>query len=170
MRILIKPTDIIERTLWSEFAYRVMSKYIGNKTVKEFIEQNEEFEMHENDALVIKLLRCVETENLSHRFNQHLEEQCNIKAFIDNKSDHDDYMVKESHLKSMIEDFRDQFPEEWEPDKVYAKALEDLMEYLKYWLEKWEEFERLEYTDKMGITHKCILYKHIEKAIQRKYL
>lgn len=157
MKIKICSHDIIKRCLWDDFEYYVLSKDVD---VQEFITKNEEFEISENDALVIGLLKCIETNNLSHRLNQHIQHFISNRAFTMDKK----YYIKKNLLGNMIEKFKKKFPKEWEPGPMYKKTLEDLMEYTDYLLEKLDTLKITENTDNFG-THELVEINHVKKML-----
>ena len=82
MKILIKPSDIIERTLWDTYEkYCLLTKTnISKDDITKIIDENIEFEIQEEDAFVIGLLKCLETPDLSHRLNQHINELISTRS------------------------------------------------------------------------------------------
>ena len=69
MQIKITPEDILKRGLWDYYTYYI----IGNeKESQELLKNNKEFIISEKDAIVIGLLKVMETDNLIHRFNDYL--------------------------------------------------------------------------------------------------
>jgi hypothetical protein len=158
MKIIITPQDIIERCLWDDFEYYILSKDVE---IEEFINGNEEFEIKENDALVIGLLKCVETNNLCHRLNQHIQHFVSNRAFTIEKK----YYVKKKLLVGTIQSFNKKFPSCWEPRPSYKGALEDVLEYIDKLLEAVEELRITETTDNFG-THELVEVNHIKKILE----
>lgn len=158
MKITISPSDIIERCLWDDFEYYVLSKDVDKK---ELIKNNEDFEINENDALVIGLLKCVETNNLSHRLNQHIQYFISNRAFTIEKK----YYIKKKLLFGMIENFRKKFPKEWTPGPMYKQSLEDVLAYIEYLLEALDKLKITENTDNFG-THDLVEINHVKKMLK----
>ncbi|CAG7581358.1 MAG: hypothetical protein SLAVMIC_00802 [uncultured marine phage] len=158
MKITITPTDIIERCLWDDFEYYVLSKDVN---VEEFINNNEEFDIEENDALVIGLLKCVETNNLCHRLNQHIQHFVSNRAFTIEKK----YYVKKKLLVDVITKFDKKFPSVWEPRAMYKGALVNVLEYMEQLLESIEGLKITENTDNFG-THELVEINHVKKILK----
>jgi len=158
MKITIYPKDVIQRCLWDDFEYYVLSKDVN---IEEFITNNEEFEIHEHDALVIGLLKCVETNNLSHRLNQHIQHFISNRAFTLEKK----YYIKKNLLGNMIERFKKKFPKEWEPGAEYKNSLKKVLEYIEYLLEKLDKLKITENTDNFG-THELVEINHVKKMLK----
>jgi len=158
MKIKISPTDIIERCLWDDFEYYVLSKDVD---VESFISENEEFEIDEKDALVIGLLKCVETNNLSHRLNQHIQHFISNRAFtIENK-----YYVKKKLLLEVITKFNKKFPDCWKPTPMYAGSLKDVKLYIDELCSLVDGLKVTETTDNFG-THELVEINHVKKILK----
>lgn len=159
MKIIIKPTDIIKRCLWDEYEYYILEKDVNREKL---VEEDKEFEINENDALVIGLLKCIETENLSHRLNQHIEYFIELRSTKKDKK----YYLKKAQFIELIEKFIKKFPEYWEPDKVYTKTLKDLKKYIDYLLKAVEELSITIDSDHFG-EYEFIEVNHVKKMIKR---
>jgi len=66
MKITITPEEIVKRCLWDTYVYYVVG---SEKEAERMLKENVEIEVSERDALVMGLLKIVETTNLIHRFN-----------------------------------------------------------------------------------------------------
>lgn len=159
MKIIIKPTDIIKRCLWDEFDYYILDKDVDRK---EMVEKDEEFEINENDALVMGLLKCIETENLSHRLNQHIEYFIELKATKKGTK----FFIKKDQFIEYLHDFQKKFPDYWNPDKVYKSTLADLKVYIKELLEAIETLTVTVDSDQFG-EYDFIEVNHVKKIIKR---
>jgi hypothetical protein len=158
MKITISPHDIIERCLWDDYEYYVMSKDVDIET---FISENEEFEIEENDALVIGLLKCIETNNLSHRLNQHIQHFVSNRAFTIEKK----YYVKKKLLIETITKFNKKFPSSWNPGAMYKGSLDDVLKYIDELVELVDGLRITETTDNFG-THELVELNHIKKILK----
>ena len=69
MTINIKPSDIVKRGLWDTYVYYVVG---SEKDAEQLLLKDEEFILSERDAIVIGLLKVMETDNLIHRFNDYI--------------------------------------------------------------------------------------------------
>lgn len=123
MQIRITPEDIIKRGLWDYYTYYV----VGNeKEAIELLRLNEEFTLSEKDAIVMGLLKVMETDNLIHRFNDYLMYILSIRS-IKEKTD---ALIKKKAIESSIEKFLLKFPSYWKAPKNYEYALEDVKKYI----------------------------------------
>lgn len=157
MKIIIKPQDIIERALWDDYKYYVLDKGVD---IQKFIDENVEFEISETDALVIGLLKCIETDNLVHRCNQYIEHLVSVRCTKFNGS----YYLKKKILVGKLKKYGDKFPDEWKPRPQYKKALVDVKNYIEELLDGVEELSFIENTDNFG-THELIRTNHIKKIL-----
>lgn len=164
MKIVINPQEIISRCLWDDF-----STYVLDKTVdkEKLVEENEDFEIKENDALVIGLLKCVETNNFPHKLNQHIMHYLNNKSFshkpLEKKPSK--YYVKRKLLIRHIEDFKNKFPDYWKPSKYYSDPLNDMYVYMEKLIEKINNLAIVEYSDNFG-DYNLVEFNHVKKALK----
>jgi len=105
MKILIKPSEIIERCLWDEYERYCLSK-LNKAQINQIILNDEEFEISEKDAFVINLTNVIYTDNVAYKLQQYLKSCVMNKSFEYNKSN---YMQKDMILMS-IDDFYKKFP------------------------------------------------------------
>jgi hypothetical protein len=143
MKILIKPSQIVELCLWNKYEYYVLPKDVDKK---KFLNDDLEFEIDEKDAYVIGLLNCVETDNLVHKFNEYIE------SYMSNRSSRieDTFKVKKKFLIQTTSDFKSKFPEFWSPRKPYDKALVEVNLYIDDLLTKFESLPTEEIKEKTG--------------------
>jgi len=134
MKILITPEDIVRRCLWDSYVYYIVgSEKEGEKLLKE----NKEFELSERDAIVIGLLKVMETDNLVHRFNDYLTHFLTVRSIKDKEN----LYVRKKGLEIAIDKFLDKFPTYWESPLHFKAALKELNDYtdkLKTNIEKLE--------------------------------
>jgi hypothetical protein len=122
MEIKITPSDIVKRGLWDNYAYYIIGT---DKESEKVLKEDKEFIISENDALVIGLLKVLETTNLILRFNDYIIHYLTIKSIsIENK-----IYIRKRSLEIVLEKFLSKFPKYWEPDIVYKNSLNDLIEY-----------------------------------------
>ena len=124
MKIIITPEDIVKRCLWDTYTYYIVR---SEKKAEDILMENKPFELSERDAIVIGLLKVMETDNLIHRFNDHIVHFLNLKSL----TYEDKFYVKKNHLEKSIELFMNKFPEYWNPVMKYRNALFDLKLYIK---------------------------------------
>lgn len=139
MRILITPEDIVKRCLWDTYVYYILG---SEKEAEALLTENKEFELTERDAIVIGLLKVMETDNLIHRFNDYLIHFLTVKSI----KEKDEVLVKKKSLETAIEKFLDKFPDYWTPSKSYANSLKDLVEYINQLREKIDKMEIIKMT------------------------
>lgn len=160
MTIKIYPEDIIKRCCWDSYAYYVVGT---EKKAKEILEKNEEIEMSERDALVIGLLKVIETDNLIHKFNTYVTE------ILSNKSmSKKDLMIRKKTFDTSIDKFLNKFPDYWEPGKNWVTALEDLVNYINTLKEKVAKLEVHVIVDK-NLTIELYSSNAIKKLLKFNY-
>lgn len=124
MKITLCAEDIVKRCLWDTFTYYIIG---SEKEAEKLLKENKEFELSERDAIVIGLLKVMETDNLIHRFNDYLIHFLTVRSL----KEKDNFLIKKKSVETAIEKFLDKFPDYWEPSLVYKQSLQDLVEYTK---------------------------------------
>lgn len=135
MKILITPHDIIERALWHKYQYLILD----GKTQAEIdtiVKENKEFEINERDALVINLVKCIETDNLKHRLNQHLIHILSVKSTDISNGTKNVLCIRKNAINDELVTFLKNFPPAWEPKLNYSHGHSDLKEYIEGLQEK----------------------------------
>jgi hypothetical protein len=161
MKIEIFPDQLIKLCLWDHYIHYVVgSEKDGEKILKE----NKEIELSERDALVIGLLKIIETDNLIHKFNTYIVE------FLTNKSikEKDFLLLRKKAFDLSIEKFLDKFPDYWEPSLNYAKSLKELVEYIGEIKLKVEKLEIHTIVDK-NITYEFYNSNSVKKLLKFNY-
>ena len=161
MKISIFPEELIKRCIWDNYVYYVVgSEKEGEKILKE----NLEMEISENDALVIGLLRVIETDNLIHKFNGYVTE------FLTNKSmkQKEFLLARKKAFDLAIDKFVDKFPDYWEPALNYRNGLTDLVEYVENMKVEIEKLEIHKIVDK-NITYEFYNSNNIKKLLKFNY-
>jgi hypothetical protein len=123
MQIKITPEDIVKRGMWDFYTYYIIG---SEKESQELLKKNEEFILSEKDAIVIGLLKVIETDNLIHRFNDYLIHFLTIRSI----KERTDALIKKKTLESAIEKFMAKFPIYWKSPINYQNALKDLKVYV----------------------------------------
>ncbi len=131
MILNVQPSDIIKRCLWSDYR-RFCLKDKNEDEINLIIEEDKPIIISENDAYVIGLLKVVETNNLIHRFNQHMDEFLKIKSSIFNGKL---YIIK-NFLLYEISDFKKRFPPSFKPPFDYKRGLDELYVHIEKTLEE----------------------------------
>lgn len=144
MRISVLPEDLVRRCVWDNYVYYIVgSEKEGEKILKE----NKEFEISERDALIIGLLKVIETDNLIHKFNGY------IVDLLTNKSVNDkgQVIVRKKVVDISVDKFLDKFPQYWEPSPVYKNSLLELTKYVEDFKSSISELEIIKVEDKFGV-------------------
>lgn len=164
MKIILKPSDIIERALWYKYEYFILDGK-SQKEIDEIIEKNEEFEITERDALIIDLLKCIATDNLKHRLNQHILHLLNIRTTeIDTPKKNKLVVINKNTVKYELDRFDRNFPDSWKPALNYSVNLKELKEYLGELHEKLDNLIIYE-GDFRGMVVEYVAATHVKKML-----
>jgi len=161
MKISIYPEDIVKRCVWDHYVYYIVG---SEKESEKILKENKEIEISERDALVIGLLKVIETDNLIHKFNTYVME------FLTNKSikEKDLLLVRKKTFDYAVDKFVDKFPDYWEPNLLYTKALKDLVEYIDIIKIEIEKLEVHKIVDK-NITYEFYGANNVKKLLKFNY-
>ena len=161
MKILVSPEDLIRRCVWDHYVYYVLGT---EKNCEQIIRNNDEFEISERDALVIGLLKTIETTNLIHKFNTYVIE------FLSNKSTNQgkEVLIRKKLVETITDKFLGKFPQYWTPDLEYKRSIEELVIYTEDFKKNIEELELLKITDQFG-THEYLNSNNIKKLLRFNY-
>ena len=161
MKIIVSGEDLVKRCLWDSYVYYVVG---SEKEAEKIFNEGSEFEISERDALVIGLLKVIETDNLIHKFNMYLTD------FLTNKSVSGgrDLIIKKKTLETGIDKFYDKFPSYWNPELSWKRGLDNLKVYLDELKLNIEELEVQKITDQFG-THEYIHSNSIKKLLKFNY-
>lgn len=124
MKVLVKPSDLVKRCLWDTYVYYVIG---SEKEAECILLEDIEFEISESDAIVIGLLKCMETDNLIHKFNEHIIHMLTVKS----TKEKDVLYIRKKTLETTIEKFMTKFPEYWDMPLNYKKGFEDMRVYIE---------------------------------------
>jgi hypothetical protein len=123
MKIKIFPDEIVKMCLWDNYVYYVLG---SEKEAEKILKENTEMEISERDALIIGLLKVVETDNLIHRFNDYLVHFLTVKSIKEG----DQVLTRKKSLEFALEKFLDKFPDYWTPPLSYKVGIQDLIAYI----------------------------------------
>ena len=123
MKIYITPEDIVKRCLFDNWAYYIVG---SDKEAEKLLKENKEFELSERDAIVIGLLKVIETDNLIHRFNDYLTHFLTVRSIKEKES----LIIRKKSIETAIEKFLEKFPDSWNPEISYKNGLFDLKRYI----------------------------------------
>jgi hypothetical protein len=160
MTIKIYPEDIVKRGLWDHYVYYIVG---SEKDAEKILKENTEIDLSERDALIIGLLKVIETDNLIHKFNTYIME------FLTNKSvkEKDILFVRKRTFDFAIDKFLDKFPDYWEP-KAWIKPLRELVDYIDSFKKDVEKLEIHKIVDK-NITYELYNSNNIKKLLKFQY-
>jgi hypothetical protein len=157
MKILITPENIVQRCLWDVYVYYVLG---SDKEAEKILKENKEFELSERDAIVIGLLKVMETDNLIHRFNDNLMHFLTVRSL----KDKDGIFIKKRSIEVSIEKFLCKFPDYWIPQTNYSNSLKDLFVYIDDLKEKISKLDIKEITIQ-NVTYEFYNSNNIKKLL-----
>lgn len=123
MTIKVYPEDIVRRCLWDNYVYYILG---SEKEAEKILKENKEIEISEREALIIGLLKVIETNNLIHKFNTYIVELLTNKSI----KEKDYLLIRKKTLDTAVDKFVDKFPDYWVPNSGYTSALKDLVVYI----------------------------------------
>lgn len=161
MKIILSAEDIVKRCLWDNYVYYIVG---SEKEAEKILKENKEIEISERDALVIGLLKVIETDNLIHKFNTYVME------ILTNKSikEKDLLLVRKKAFDLAVDKFVDKFPDYWEPNKLYSKSLGELVEYISVIKLEVEKLDIHKIVDK-NITYEFYNSNNVKKLLKFNY-
>jgi hypothetical protein len=161
MKIQILPEELIKRCLWDSYVYYVLGT---EKEGERILKENSEIELTEKDALIIGLLKVIETDNLIFKFNTYIVELLTNKSSKVNEY----LLIRKKTMDSAVDKFLDKFPDYWTPNSLYIKALKDLVEYIDQFKVEVEKLEIHKVVDK-NITYEFYNSATIKKMLKFNY-
>jgi hypothetical protein len=161
MKITITPEDLVRRCLWDHYVYYILG---SDKNAEVLLTENKELEISEKDALVIGLLKTIETDNLIHKFNTY------VVDFLTNKSinNNNQVLIRKKALEVAVDKFLDKFPDYWIPNTIYKKSLSELVDYLEEFKLKMEKLDVQKVTDQFG-TYEFFVSNNVKKLLSFNY-
>ena len=161
MNIKVTPEDLVRRCLWDHYVYYVVG---SDKEGEKILKENKEFEMSERDALVVGLLKVIETDNLIHKFNTYLVD------FLANKSinNNSQVLIRKKALEIFVDKFLDKFPDYWIPNSVYKQSLSELVDYIDDFKVKIEKLDVQKVSDQFG-TYEFVVSNNVKKLLSFNY-
>ena len=161
MQITILPEDLIRRCVWDNYVYYIVG---SEKEAEKILLENKETQISERDALVIGLLKVIETDNLIHKFNSYIME------FLTNKSikEKEYLLVRKRTFDVAIDKFVDKFPDHWEPNSNWSRALKDLVDYVEIMKIEVDKLEVHKIVDK-NVTYEFYNSNNVRKLLKFNY-
>ena len=162
MIIKIYPEDIVKRCLWDHYVYYILGG--SDKEAEKILKENTEIEVSEKDALVIGLLKVIETDNLIHKFNGYVMELLTNKSLKEKEL----LLVRKKALDAALDKFFDKFPDYWEPNSGYRRGLLELVEYVENIKKDVENLEVHKIVDK-NVTYEFYNSNNVRKLLKFNY-
>jgi mRNA deadenylase 3'-5' endonuclease subunit Ccr4 len=138
----------------------------SEKEAEKILKENKEMDITERDALIIGLLKTIETDNLIHKFNSYVIE------ILTNKSIHspqkDGLLIRKKTFDTAIDKFVDKFPDYWYPSTTWTNSLKDLIDYIANMKKEVEALEIHKIVDK-NITYEFYNSNSIKKMLKFNY-
>lgn len=163
MQIKVYPEDLIKRCLWDSYVYYILG---SEKEAEKILKENKEIDITERDALIIGLLKTIETDNLIHKFNTYVTE------ILTNKSIHspqkDGLLMRKKTFDLAIDKFVDKFPDYWEPSTTWTNSLKDLIDYIANMKNDITNLEIHKIVDK-NVTYEFYNSNNIKKMLKFNY-
>lgn len=161
MQIKIYPEDVVKRCVWDNYVYYILG---SEKEAEKILKENKEFEISEREALIIGLLKVIETDNLIHKFNTHVVELLTNKSI----KEKDYLLVRKKTLDTAVDKFVDKFPDYWVPSINYTKALKELVSYIDDIKSEIEKLEVHKIVDK-NVTYEFYNSNSVKKLLSFNY-
>jgi hypothetical protein len=144
MKISVLPEDLVRRCVWDNYVYYIVG---SDKEGEKILKENKEFEISERDALIIGLLKVIETDNLIHKFNGYIVDLLTNKSINNNGQ----VLIRKKVVDVYIDKFLDKFPHYWNPNLAYKNSLEELNSYVDDFKSGVSKLEIIKIEDKFGI-------------------
>ncbi len=162
LNIVALPSDIIKRCLFSKYK-RFVLKGMNKEEIDKWIEEDKPEVISENDAYVIGLLKIIESDNLVHRFNIFIEDFLKIKSTIND----DKVMINKSSVMKEILEFKDMFPEKFQPSRSYQEGINEMKKYVVDIYESVDKLNTIQITMRDSKVYTYVLSSEIQKMIKR---
>lgn len=163
MQIEITPEQLIKRCLWDNYVYYVIG---SEKEAERVLKENNKIELSERDALIIGLLKVIETDNLIHKLNTYIFETLTNKSI--NSTGKELLLIRKKTFDATIDKFLDKFPDYWEPNANWTNSLRELVSYINELKESLEGLEIHKIVDK-NMTFEFYNSNNIKKLLKFNY-
>jgi hypothetical protein len=161
MQITVTPEDLIRRCVWDYYVYYIIG---SDKEAEKILKENKEFVLSERDALIIGLLKIIETDNLIFKFNTYIVELLTNKSIKEKEL----LLVRKKTFDTAVDKFLDKFPDYWEPNTSYTNSLKDLVDYINAIKSEVEKLEIHKIVDK-NMTYEFYNSNIIKKLLKFNY-
>jgi hypothetical protein len=163
MRIEITPEQLIKRCVWDNYVYYVIG---SDKESEKILKENKVMEISERDALIIGLLKVIETDNLIHKLNTYVVEILTNKSI--NSPGKEIPLIRKKTFDIAVDKFLDKFPDYWEPSINWTSSLKDLVIYINELKTNLEKLEIHKIVDK-NVTYEFYNSNNIKKLLKFNY-
>jgi hypothetical protein len=161
MQITITPEDLIRRCVWDNYVYYVLG---SEKEAEKLLKENQSMILTERDALIVGLLKVIETDNLIHKFNTYVVEILTNKSIKEKEYT----LMRKKTFDASIDKFLDKFPDYWEPTINWTNALKDLVNCINEMKDGLEKLEIHKIVDK-NVTYEFYNSNNIRKLLKFNY-
>ena len=161
MQITVTPEDLIRRCVWDNYVYYIVG---SDKEAEKILKENKEFIITEREALIIGLLKVIETDNLIFKFNTYTVELLTNKSI----KEKDFLLIRKKTFDIAVDKFLDKFPDYWEPNTSYANSLKELVDYINSIKSEVEKLEIHKIVDK-NMTYEFYNSNIIKKLLKFNY-
>jgi hypothetical protein len=159
MKLITKPSEIVEMCVWDDYVYYCLDKDIDPN---ELLEEDKEFEISQKDALVCGILKVIETNNISHKFNEYVAHFLSVRSSKVNNT----FMIRKNILIEHVLNFKKKFPSTYKPRISYKDEIERALGYADEFIENVNKLDITKITDKMGV-HEFILTSGAKKQLNQ---
>ncbi len=163
MQIKVLPEDLIKRCVWDSYVYYVVG---SEKEAEKILKENQLMDLSERDALIIGLLKTIETDNLIHKFNTYVIELLTNKSVHSPQKDY--LLMRKKTFDVAVDKFVDKFPDYWEPTTRWTKSLKELVDYVENIKLELESLEIHKVVDK-NVTYEFYNSNNIKKLLKFNY-
>jgi hypothetical protein len=163
MEITLFAEDIVKRCVWDNYVYYVVG---SEKEAEKILKENKKINISERDALIIGLLKVIETDNLIHKFNTYIVEILTNKSIHSPQKEY--LLIRKKTFDTAVDKFLDKFPDYWEPTFNWTNALRNLVDCINEMKEELEKLEIHKIVDK-NVTYEFYNSNNIRKLLKFNY-
>lgn len=161
MQIKIYPEELVKMCVWDSYVYYIVG---SEKEAEKILKENSELSISDREALIIGLLKIIETDNLIHKFNTYIVELLTNKSIKEKEL----LLVRKKTFDIAIDKFVDKFPDYWEPSNLWTKSLKELIDYIQVMRIDLEKLDIHKIVDK-NVTYEFYNSNNIKKMLKFNY-
>lgn len=163
MKIFITPEEILKRCLWDNYTTWILRGDMELAKCK--LVENLEFEISEEDALVMGILKILETPNIIHKFNSYITDNLLNRSIVNGGESY----IRKKTLTNLFQNFNKNFPDYWQPNLFWSKCHSEYSDYSEWLLTEIEKLEVKEIKDKFG-SAEYVSSKAVKKLLKFNYM